>query len=202
MPALQCFRRTAGQIAPGSRKRASLRFNSFGKKLKMPAWSPAVANEFIRLAAADRRSFNHLQLQKLVYIAHGVCLAESGWPLTGDRPEVGRTAPIYQRLCRALGCWARNSVTEQIGPDAVANRYELEADFNDAELKLIARVYAEFGSLPVCTLATLTQGRDAPLHAVFADGAGRSREISHRAVEEHFLRLLRDYTQVPAEGAT
>ena len=53
----------------------------------MAAWSPEIANDFIRLAATDGRAFDQIQLQKLVYIAHGLCLARYGKPLTYDRPE-------------------------------------------------------------------------------------------------------------------
>lgn len=33
----------------------------------MPAWSPEIANEFIRLAAAQGQPLDQMQLQKLVY---------------------------------------------------------------------------------------------------------------------------------------
>ena len=41
----------------------------------MPAWSPEIANRFIALASADGRALDQIQLQKLVYIAHGWFLA-------------------------------------------------------------------------------------------------------------------------------
>ena len=53
----------------------------------MPAWSTQIADEFIALASQDGRALDQLQLEKLVYIAHGWCLAATGQPLTGDRPE-------------------------------------------------------------------------------------------------------------------
>jgi len=37
----------------------------------MVAWSPEIANEFIRLARAEARLLDQMQLQELVYIAHG-----------------------------------------------------------------------------------------------------------------------------------
>jgi uncharacterized phage-associated protein len=71
----------------------------------MPAWSPQIANEVIRLASADGRAFDQMKLQELVYIAHGWCLAITGEPLTGDRPEALKHGPEYRRLADALaGC--------------------------------------------------------------------------------------------------
>lgn len=68
----------------------------------MPGWSPDIANEFIRRGLREGRAFDQMQLQKLVYIAHGWCLAFSGEPLTGDRPEAWDFGPVYRRLANAL----------------------------------------------------------------------------------------------------
>ena len=76
----------------------------------MPGWSPDIANEFIRRGLREGRAFDQMQLQKLVYIAHGWCLAFSGEPLTGDRPEAWDFGPVYRRLANALqsqGTWAQ-----------------------------------------------------------------------------------------------
>jgi uncharacterized phage-associated protein len=75
------------------------------KENSMPAWSPEIANEFIRLAAADGRTFDQLQLHALVYIAHGWHLALNGEPLTGDRPEAWDFGPMYRRLADALAAY-------------------------------------------------------------------------------------------------
>src|SRR5688500_13512830 len=80
----------------------------------MPGWSPEIANEFIRLAANEGRKLDQLQLQALIYIAHGWSLAIHGQPLTGDRPEAWEFGPVYRRVADALARYGRRLVTEQI----------------------------------------------------------------------------------------
>ena len=55
----------------------------------------AVANEFIRLAKADCKSFTPSQLMKLAYIAHGWMLALYQRPLITDRIEAWKYGPVF-----------------------------------------------------------------------------------------------------------
>ena len=63
----------------------------------MPAWSTQIANEFLRLASVDGRAVDLMQLQKLVYVAHGWCLAASGQPLTGEAWINNSDATVLQQ---------------------------------------------------------------------------------------------------------
>jgi len=65
----------------------------------MPGWSTEIATVFIRRGLEHGRAFDQMQLQKLIYIAHGWSLAATGEPLTGDRPEAWDLGPI------SSPCW-------------------------------------------------------------------------------------------------
>lgn len=152
----------------------------------MPDWSPQIANEFIRLAGQDGRAFDQGQLQTLVYIAHGWCLAITGEPLTGDRPEAWEHGPVYRRLADALVSCGLDAVPVQ-SPDQSEKRF-----CSDLELKeraLIVRVYKEYGELDASTLATLTRRGEAPWKRVYEGGAGKNKDISHQLVKDQFRQL-------------
>ena len=152
----------------------------------MPGWSTEIANEFLRLAQADRTQLNQLQLQDLVYIAHGWQLASSGQPLTGDRPEADETGPIYRRLARALAEYGLNPITDEVmdeDAESILSKEDQDGtNLDQSERDLIALIYQNLGCLESWQLSALTRKGDTPWRRVFADGAGRSRDIPHRMV--------------------
>lgn len=164
----------------------------------MPAWSIEVANELVRMAAADGRQLNQMQLQDLVYIAHGWCLALTGEPLTGDRPEALEHGPEYRRLAIAL---------EHFGVDPVLQRSKAtesgrtlsQSDpilcsarlMSDGELAILAQTYANYAPLRLGQLATLTRAEGTPWHRVFDGGRGKSRDITHGMIRDQFAEFAR-----------
>ena len=161
----------------------------------MPAWSPEIANEFIRLAAADGQAFDQMQLQKLVYIAHGWALAMTGEPLTGDRPEAWDFGPMYRRLADALAGYGRHPVTRII-PSGAALSSEVRtendrtwSELEPMECELIARIAKDYGVFSSSQLSALTRGDDAPWASVFGAGEGRFRDIPHALIRDQFVRL-------------
>jgi uncharacterized phage-associated protein len=152
---------------------------------------------FIRLAAADGRAFDQLQLQAFVYVAHGWCLALYDQPLTGDRPEAWEFGPMYRRLAAALAPYGRTRVTREIlkseafeglrsaGSDPA--RSELDA----FETELIADIYQNYATLESWQLSALTRKGDTPWKQVFGDGRGQFRDIPHDLIRAQFVELLR-----------
>jgi uncharacterized phage-associated protein len=162
----------------------------------MPGWSPEIANEFIKIAARENRAFDQMQLQWLVYIAHGWCLALYDEPLTGDRPEAWEFGPEYRRLADALAPCGCDPVTHEIhNADAFPDFAHFHAD--DAaraelewfECELVLEIYKCYGSFERSKLASLACEDNAPWRQVFADGTGKFREISHGLVKAEFLEI-------------
>ena len=147
----------------------------------MPAWSTEIADRFIRLAATDNRTFDQVQLQKLVYIAHGLCLALNDLPLTGDRPEAREFGPVYKRLADAL---------EMFGLESVTRDNEKTSDLDRSELDIIERVYGDYKEFSGSQLSNLTRRGNTPWRQIYADGAGRLRDIPHKLIREQFVQLI------------
>ena len=162
----------------------------------MPAWSPEIANGLIRMASSDGKVFDQMQLQELVYIAHGWCLAMTGEPLTGDRPEAMDYGPEYRRLAEALASWGNAPVTSEIDLGRYrAERTEMDATNPDGselvstERNILAKIYSEYGGLQTSQLATLTRATGTPWDHVFAGGAGRRRDIPHLLIRAQFEKI-------------
>ena len=159
----------------------------------MPAWSPEIADELIRLASSEGKAFNQMQLQELVYIAHGWCLAISGQPLTGDRPEALEHGPEYRRLAEALAHCGVDPVTSPVdshvavekGPETDATQSG-RAELSKFEQDILGRIYADYGNLDIRKLAKVTRAKGTPWDEVYDGGAGKYRDIPHNLIKAQF----------------
>lgn len=68
----------------------------------MPYGAKAVANYFLGLADKDRKELDPMKIQKLVYFAHGWCLALKDAPLITERIEAWRYGPVVRELYGAF----------------------------------------------------------------------------------------------------
>jgi uncharacterized phage-associated protein len=171
-----------------------------GQGENVPAWSPEIANELIRLSHAEGKAFDQMQLQELVYIAHGWCLAITGEPLTGDRPEALEHGPEYRRLADALARWGLDPVTSQIMvAHQTGNQTKMDAtaslgtELLPIERDILARIYAEYGGLRTSQLATLTRAVGTPWDHVYAYGAGKWRDIPHDLIRAQFAQIAANF---------
>ena len=160
----------------------------------MPAWSTEIANELIAAGSPCGQAFDQIQLQKLVYIAHGWCLAMTGDPLTGDRPEAWDIGPMYRRLADALARYGRKPVLEpiQVRLPLATPRVELGqiiTEMEELELDVIRRVSRQYGSLSSSQLSLLTRGEAARWANVYKSGKGRFQEISHALIRDQFVQF-------------
>jgi uncharacterized phage-associated protein len=166
--------------------------------MKMPGWSHEIADEFIRLAVRDGRSLDQLQLQALVYIAHGWCLAMYGEPLTGDRPEAEEYGPIYRRLADALEGYGHDPVKEQILVKGASENPSFAGDRDKAvgptldrmEAALIAQIYQTYAAFESWQLSGLTRKGNSPWKQIIESGAGKFNEIPHHLIRAQFVELL------------
>jgi uncharacterized phage-associated protein len=166
----------------------------------VPAWSPAIANVFIKMAAADGAAFDQMHLQELVYIAHGWCLALSGQPLTGDRPEAFTHGPEYRRLAESLvNCGVAPILTE-IAVAGTGNKVpKTDAVFIDDagilpdEHAILAKVYAEYGGQDTQRLAIITRAPGTPWAKVYAGGAGIGHDSGPHLIRAQFVMIADEF---------
>lgn len=164
----------------------------------MTAWSPEIANEFITRAKAEGRALTQMQLQKLVYIAHGWNLAITGEPLTYDAPEAWEYGPVYKELRRALKDYGRQPVSREIrnkdfvpGIFADDDDAQAHATLDPDDIDLLNRVYRDYSKFHAFQLSALTHREGTPWTAIYNDGAGKFEEIPSEMIRDHFVELAR-----------
>ena len=79
----------------------------------MPNHRPeAIANEFLRRAGSN--GLTQMQLQKLVYIAHGWTLAIRNEPLVNARLEAWERGPVYPELAKNIAHAGAEPIREKM----------------------------------------------------------------------------------------
>ena len=149
----------------------------------MPVRARTVANEFIRLAGADRRSLTPLQLIKLTYIAHGWMLALYQRPLITDDVEAWKYGPVIPDLYRAMKQYGSGYVTNDLGTWGTTS-----PELDDTERDIIRQVYALYGNMNGVQLSALTHQPGTPWSQTWNDD-GKNGVIANDLIAEHY-RLL------------
>jgi uncharacterized phage-associated protein len=103
--------------------------------------------------------------------------------LTGDRPEAWDFGPVYRRLADVL---------EACGLDPVKKIMTKVSNLDPSELTMIARVYRDYGQFSGAQLSNLTRRGTALWHQVYADGAGKLRDIPHELMRAQFVALIEE----------
>jgi uncharacterized phage-associated protein len=88
----------------------SIRF--LGGYMSYPA--AAVANELLDLAGRSNRKLTQIEIQKLVYFAHGWHLALTEQILIPDQIEAWTYGPVVRRLYDALKKFGNSPITEKV----------------------------------------------------------------------------------------
>lgn len=167
----------------------------------MPGTSLDVANEFIRLAKESGRELTQMQLQKLVYIAHGWRLALMDQGLTIDKPQAWDFGPVYPELYEQLKRYGRGPVTAYVRrlEESISYWFSGKKDnlpvssLNDEDRQLIATVFEIYGSYPAYQLSALTHEDDTPWSQVYE--RNRNRHIPDDIIEAHFKKLAKDRSE-------
>lgn len=164
----------------------------------MPGTSLDVANEFIRLAKESGRELTQMQLQKLVYIAHGWKLALSDAELTTDKPQAWDFGPVYPNLYEQLKKYGRGPVSDYVRSLEQSISYWFggkkdglpSTQLDEADKQLISSVFQIYGSYPAFQLSALTHEDDTPWSQVYERNG--NRHIPDAIIETHFKKLAKD----------
>ncbi|WP_106638619.1 Panacea domain-containing protein [Allosphingosinicella vermicomposti] len=155
----------------------------------------AIANEFLKRAGSG--GLTQMQLQKLVYFAHGWALALRDAPLVAEDVEAWNYGPVYRDLYDHTKYFGKDPIERLITPDDdEAARFfsrskdpkaPYEAELTDYERQLIDAVWMRYGKLSGARLSALTHQRNTPWFDTFK--SGRSEAIDNERIKQHYTEL-------------
>jgi len=151
-----------------------------------------VANEFLRQAKERGSTLTNMELQKLVYIAHGYSLAILDRPLIKQHVEAWRYGPVIPDLYHAL---------RQYGSGVVKALINLlpEEKLSETDSKLVKSVLSAYGQFSGPQLSTMTHREGTPWREVYEPNASfHSDIIPDRLIKAHYLELLNERAGIKA----
>jgi uncharacterized phage-associated protein len=151
-----------------------------------------VANEFLRQAAGQGTRLTNMELQKLVYIAHGYSLAILDRPLIKQYVEAWRYGPVIPDLYHAVRQYRSGDVTELINvlpPETLS----------ETDSKLVGSVLSAYGRFSGPQLSTMTHREGTPWKEVYEpNDSFHSDTIPDKLIKAHYLKLLNERAGIKA----
>ena len=170
----------------------------------MPIPSTAVANCFLDLAEQAGRSLTAMQLQKLVFFAHGWHLALTGEPLVDEHPEAWQYGPVFPNLYHMFkefgsGAIKRRAHGYDAGPNAKKGVFSfrlttpsmddvLDGHQREFAKSVVRRVWEVYGSWSGVQLSHLTHTPNGPWEVTWQANIGRKNsDIPDDLIKQYFL---------------
>lgn len=154
----------------------------------------AVANWFLDRAEADGRELNQLQLHRIVYLAHGWHLGNTGKPLIRDEVQAWSLGPIIPAIYQEF---------KQFGGDPIDGRafefdfwrrenVDLTADFPPFVRALLEKTWESVGGWTADELIDLTCEPGGPWFETFRTAPSpQPQAIPRDLIRRHFAEQVR-----------
>jgi uncharacterized phage-associated protein len=167
----------------------------------MPYDSKAVANYFLDLANNQSRKIDPMQMQKLVYFAHGWCLGLKDVPLVAEKIEAWRYGPVIRELYTAFRDAGSGPITHPAYEVVVRDGKfyfhapTLDTEEDDGQLPkdvarpLVEEVWKVYGGFSAIQLSNLTHEPGTPWHETWNSSRGANAVISDDLMARYFKGL-------------
>ena len=150
----------------------------------------AVANFFIR--RYGRHGISPLKLQKLIYIAHGWCLALTDEPLVKDEHvEAWQHGPVFPSVYYEFREFGANIITRQATELAADFSIETPEVTDDTTKRLLDKVWEHYGKYSGAQLSRLTHKPGSPWDIASREANGiRNFHISNDLIKAHYKEQI------------
>ncbi len=144
----------------------------------------AIANAYVNIAKTDEgKKLTNMQLQKLVFIAHGYCLAfREGKPLYFEDTRAWQWGPVIPQLYKSL---------QEYGSDFVDKSIETMDSLDEEDIKfaIVAAVYKNYGHYSGSKLSALTHQEGTPWSITWE--RDKFGIIPNEIISEHYKKLIK-----------
>ena len=151
----------------------------------MPYSATQVANSFLSIAQANGEQLTNMQLQKLVYFAHGWHLALTETPLIAEPVEAWPYGPVFSNLYGKLRQYGNGTVTQPLPGGTIPA---------GGEKNLLEHVWQLYGHLSGPQMSFLTHKSNTPWDLCWKEQPFST--IPPALIREHFKELMKG----PANG--
>lgn len=147
----------------------------------------AVAHAFLDIADSEGKSLTNMQLQKLVFFAHGIHLAAfNGVPLIEDPIKAWDFGPVIPPLYEKLRKFGRGVVTPGF---AIGTHETINPD--GPEMQAIKAVWKAYKDYNAWQLSDISHREGSPWFKVWNE-LGRYRNIPNDMIHEYYAgRIVR-----------
>jgi uncharacterized phage-associated protein len=148
--------------------------------------SAAVANAFLELAKGEGINLSNMQLQKLVFFAHGVHLAAYSSPLIHEHPKAWTFGPVIPQLYEALRRYGSDTVTESLSAhDAVES--------TGTAIQAIQATWHAYKKYSASQMSKISHIKGGPWDQVWNDagGKGRFEVIPDHVIKDYYSSRVR-----------
>lgn len=152
-----------------------------------------VAWKMLLLAKSKGINLSNLQLQKLVYIAHGYLLGWKDKPLIQESVEAWTYGPVINPIYHEFKEYGDRKIS--LGDGAI--RTELDEDVDATSV--IDGVLTLYGKLDAMSLVNLTHQQSTPWDEVWHRQGGKSYysvPINNDLIKDHFRKVIADPNSV------
>jgi len=167
----------------------------------MPYDSKAIANYFLDLAERDGKKLDPMQIQKLVYFAHGWNLALNGVPLIEDTVEAWRYGPVIPTLYHSFKQFGSGPITSKAktlmleGNDLYFATPSIEecsdTKANGSTKALLDRIWEVYGGFSGIQLSNMTHGEGTPWEQTWSKFTGRKgKDIDDDVIRQYFVTQM------------
>lgn len=130
----------------------------------------AAANWFISKAKESGERVTAMKLQKLIYYAHGWCLALYGRPLVNEQVEALQYGPVFPSVYHSAKGYGSSPI-DNLLETFFGDSPEIPRD--DPRIPLFERIWEIYGKFTAYQLSNMTHETDTPWHVTWASCQGR-----------------------------